>query len=89
MSRLREPEIPIWIWSSPRTCTPESIARFSWALFEAWLGAGAPADERWAFIQLAWLGDDDIAYRLAKLMESGRASERPSARSSGSRCSPR
>lgn len=45
-------------------CTPASINRFTWALFEAWLHAGAPPKEKWAFLQLGWLGDDAIAHQL-------------------------
>ncbi|MEM9187704.1 MAG: DUF4132 domain-containing protein [Myxococcota bacterium] len=50
-------------------CDPASMARFAWSLFEAWLAGGAPPKEKWAFYQLGWLGDDDVAYRLARLME--------------------
>ncbi|MFO0551313.1 MAG: DUF4132 domain-containing protein [Polyangiaceae bacterium] len=43
---------------------PSSLARFSWALFEAWRLAKQPADEIWAFHQLAFLGGDDEARKL-------------------------
>jgi hypothetical protein len=52
-----------------RACTPESVARFSWALFEAWLEAGAPTKDKWPMWQLGWLGDDEVAHGLTRLMK--------------------
>jgi len=49
-------------------CDRASLAAFSWALFEAWLDAGAPNGERWAMAQLGWLGDADAAYGLVTHM---------------------
>jgi hypothetical protein len=49
-------------------CTPESLARLGWELFQAWLVAGAPSKEGWAFTQLGWLGDDECARKLAALV---------------------
>ncbi|MCB9603270.1 MAG: DUF4132 domain-containing protein [Sandaracinus sp.] len=46
-------------------CTAESLAAFSWDLFQAWSVAGYPSKEQWAFVQLGWLGDDECARRLA------------------------
>jgi len=46
-------------------CTPASLADFAWDLFEAWLLAGAPSKEAWAFTALGLLGNDDTARRLA------------------------
>ncbi len=46
-------------------CTPESLAEFAWDLFEAWLAAGAPSKESWAFAALGLLGNDETARRLA------------------------
>ncbi|MFO1253427.1 MAG: DUF4132 domain-containing protein [Inhella sp.] len=46
-------------------CTAESLAGFAWDLFKAWLDAGAPAKEAWAFTALGLLGNDDSAHRLA------------------------
>ena len=46
-------------------CTPESLASFAWDLFLAWLNAGAPSKEAWAFQALGLLGSDDTAHRLA------------------------
>jgi hypothetical protein len=46
-------------------CTAESLARFAWDGFEAWLGAGAPGKEGWAYTALGLLGDDETARRLA------------------------
>ena len=39
-------------------------------LFEAWLGASAPSAEKWAFLALADLGDDDDAQRLDPLLRA-------------------
>ncbi|ROZ74313.1 DUF4132 domain-containing protein [Ramlibacter sp. WS9] len=46
-------------------CAPASLAEFAWDLFEAWLTAGAPSKEAWAFSALGLLGDDETARRLA------------------------
>lgn len=43
-----------------------STAAFAWALFEAWLGAGAPNDARWAMEALGHLGDDETARKLGQ-----------------------
>ncbi|ATB30739.1 WGR and DUF4132 domain-containing protein [Melittangium boletus] len=49
-------------------CDRPSLARFAWALFEAWMLAGAPSKENWAFQALGLLGDDDTARKLAPLI---------------------
>lgn len=49
-------------------CDPESLGRFAWDLFSAWLAAGAPSKEAWAYHALAALGDDDCARRLGALV---------------------
>ena len=46
-------------------CTPESLAEFAWDVFEAWMAAGAPSKESWAFAALGLLGNDETARRLA------------------------
>jgi len=46
-------------------CTPASLAEFAWDLFEAWIAAGAPSKDGWAFAALGLLGDDETARRLA------------------------
>ena len=51
-------------------CTPESLADFGWDLFSAWLAAGAPSKDNWAFSALAFLGNDDAARRLTPLIRS-------------------
>lgn len=48
-----------------QTCTRASLAEFAWDLFEAWMAAGAPSKEAWAFTALGLLGDDETARRLA------------------------
>ncbi|HBL28304.1 MAG TPA: hypothetical protein DD490_15825 [Acidobacteria bacterium] len=49
-------------------CDPASLAAFAWDLFSAWLAAGAPSKEAWAFDALGHLGDDACARRLATLV---------------------
>ncbi len=49
-------------------CDRESLARFAWAVFEAWQAAGHPAKEGWAFTALAIFGDDEVARRLTPLI---------------------
>lgn len=49
-------------------CTEESLGRFVWDLFEAWLSVGAPSKEAWAFHALGLLGDDRTARRLVPLI---------------------
>ena len=46
-------------------CQPDSLAEFAWDVFEAWMGAGAPSKEAWAFQVLGWFGNDETARRLA------------------------
>lgn len=46
-------------------CSRSSLAEFAWDVFEAWLLAGAPSKEGWAFTALGLLGDDETARRLA------------------------
>ncbi|MEU5875194.1 DUF4132 domain-containing protein [Glycomyces sp. NPDC047369] len=50
------------------TCDRESLAAFGLALFEQWLGAGAPAKDGWALTQLAHFPSDAAAVRLADLV---------------------
>lgn len=45
-------------------CTATSLASFSWDLFSAWLNAGAPPKESWAFTALGILGNDDTVRQL-------------------------
>lgn len=49
-------------------CTSPSLAGFAWSLFEAWLGAGAPAKDGWAFRALGWFGDDECARQLTRMV---------------------
>ncbi len=49
-------------------CDRESLARFSWELFEAWQAAGCPSKESWAFTALSFFGDDEVARRLTPLI---------------------
>ncbi len=45
-----------------------SLARFSLALFEQWLAAGAPAEDAWALMQLMHFGDDEAVRVLGPLI---------------------
>ncbi|HEY4252453.1 MAG TPA: DUF4132 domain-containing protein [Roseomonas sp.] len=49
-------------------CTPESLGAYVRELLAAWLAAGAPPRDGWAMRAIAWLGDDECAYRLAQLI---------------------
>ena len=48
--------------------TPDSLAAFAWDLFSAWLANGAPSKEGWALRALGWLGDDESARQLTRLV---------------------
>lgn len=50
------------------TCDRASLARFSLALFEQWLTAGAPSEDRWALTQLAHFADDETVRVLGPLV---------------------
>ncbi|WP_137937957.1 DUF4132 domain-containing protein [Chitinivorax sp. B] len=45
-------------------CTPQSLANFAWDCFAAWMYAGSPSKENWAFHALGLLGNDDVARKL-------------------------
>jgi hypothetical protein len=49
-------------------CDPASLAAFAWELFQAWLLAGAPSKETWAFAALGVFGDDECARKLTALV---------------------
>ncbi|MDN3239290.1 DUF4132 domain-containing protein [Glycomyces tritici] len=49
-------------------CDRLSLARFSVALFEQWLAAGAPSEDGWALTQLAHFADDEAVRLLAPLV---------------------
>ncbi len=49
-------------------CTGESLGDFSWALYEAWSRAGAPASGQWALHQLGWLGDERCLRKLGTVL---------------------
>ncbi|MEU6248488.1 DUF4132 domain-containing protein [Glycomyces sp. NPDC047010] len=50
------------------TCDRASLTRFSTALFEQWLTAGAPWDDSWALTQLLHFGDEGTVHALAPLI---------------------
>jgi hypothetical protein len=47
-------------------CDSESLAAFSWGLFELWLSAGSPSKDAWAMGQLQRFADDDAVRRLTE-----------------------
>ncbi len=51
-------------------CEPASLAEFAWDLFQAWLVAGAPNKEHWAFLALGIFGDDECARKLTPLVRA-------------------
>ncbi len=51
-------------------CDPDSLEAFAWALFQAWLLAGAPPKEVWAFHAVGLLGGDESARRLTALVRA-------------------
>lgn len=64
-----DPEKPTWeLKRLKELCDRESLGRFAWALFEAWMLAGAPNKESWAFKAVGVLGDDVCARKLVPLI---------------------
>ncbi len=53
-----------------QACTAASLADFAWDVFQAWLSAGAPAKEKWAFLALGHFGDDGTARKLTPLVRA-------------------
>jgi hypothetical protein len=51
-------------------CDPDSLAAFSWGLFQEWERGGAPSQDGWALHQLAWLGDDETVRRLTPVIRA-------------------
>ena len=51
-----------------QACTRESLAAFAWDLFSAWLAEGAPSKDGWAMRALGFIGDDECARQLARLI---------------------
>ncbi|MDN3240300.1 DUF4132 domain-containing protein [Glycomyces tritici] len=47
-------------------CDPESLAAFSWGLFELWLSAGSPSKDAWAMDQLQRFADDYAVRHLTE-----------------------
>ncbi|MGV1953624.1 WGR and DUF4132 domain-containing protein [Agrobacterium vitis] len=48
--------------------TPESLAGFAWDMFAAWLADGAPSKDGWALRAVGWMGDDECARKLTRLI---------------------
>jgi hypothetical protein len=51
-------------------CDRESLAAFSWELFQEWERNGAPSKDNWALSQLAWLGNDETVRGLAPMIRA-------------------
>ena len=49
-------------------CTPDSQAAFAWDMFSAWLSAGAPSKDNWAFTALGIFGNDETARQLTPMI---------------------
>ncbi|MEV4754940.1 DUF4132 domain-containing protein [Micromonospora sp. NPDC049559] len=49
-------------------CTPESLGAFARALLSCWLRADAPPRQGWALTAQAFLGDDETARELGRLV---------------------
>lgn len=60
-------EVHPGVLAAKRIYTVGSRAAFAWALFSAWLGAGAEPKETWCMQALGHFGDDECARRLSKL----------------------
>ncbi|MFG1998031.1 DUF4132 domain-containing protein [Spirillospora sp. NPDC048911] len=70
MLALSEPGMPYAGVSEVRAaCDPASLAEFSWAVFEGWQAAGAPAKDGWALTQLGVIGGDLAVRRLTPLIK--------------------
>ncbi len=51
-------------------CDPESLAVFSWGLFELWLSEGSPSKDAWAMDQLRRFADEFAVRRLTALIRA-------------------
>ena len=51
-------------------CAPESLARFAWAVFEAWRAAGTPPKDGWVLPALGVLGDEEVVRALAPVIRA-------------------
>lgn len=61
---------PAFIAPLKAVATAASLERFALRLFDIWLGAGAPAKDKWAFTATGLLGGDRAALRLAPLIRA-------------------
>jgi predicted DNA-binding WGR domain protein len=53
-----------------RVAEPASLSNFGWELFQSWLTQGGQSKEKWAFVALGLLGDDEAARRLTPLIRA-------------------
>ncbi len=49
-------------------CTQTSLSESAWELFSAWLHAGGPSKENWAYNALGLIGGDEAARRLTPML---------------------
>jgi hypothetical protein len=61
-----DPNIPVL----KKAFEPSSASAFVWALFEAWLAAGADSKQGWAFTALGHFGNDDTARKLTPMIRA-------------------
>ncbi len=48
--------------------TRDSLAGFAWDMFAAWLAEGGPSKDGWALRSIGWMGDDECARKLTRLI---------------------
>jgi hypothetical protein len=77
LSSVRTPATVARLEEVRRACDPASLAAFVWALFEAWLGAGARSRDKWAFVAVSWGGGATAVPRLTELAETWAEERRP------------
>jgi hypothetical protein len=51
-------------------CDPESLARFAWAVLEAWRANGAPPKDGWVLAAQGLVGDDETVRALAPVIRA-------------------
>ena len=51
-------------------CTADSLATFAWDMFSAWLSAGAPSKDNWAFTALGVFGNNETARQLTPMIRT-------------------
>jgi hypothetical protein len=54
----------------PERAEPSTRDAFAWALFERWLAAGAPSQDRWALLAVGLWGGDPSVVKLAPMVRN-------------------